>query len=970
MESHATGQVSEASSEGASLNEEDKLGGALVIPAVNISGGGSAMARCGANKEEMKMTSSHPPIVDLTMTSDESETESNGDGQSGCCEVTNVQHSALKHDNAQEEPRIRESSTPQHSDEPNSTTSASEATPQAEIKEAGLTFEAKGYHKIETRVYAHFPQAEPGRDHFYGNIIDITEKKVKGALKPYYHVLFDDGDERKLTPSEELVTPSEEPDLFKNKMHNPQMRAWRFSKRGNPERESAKSKKRKTTHNTRPKVSSKNSVSSAQSTGKAVGTRVWAKYTDGLFYWGDITAIHGEGLNQKCSIKFDDGDTCDGVSLFDGVYTSEEKKGLKDVEAETFAELESQRCRRCELCRAADCGHCESCSWNSESTSNSKRCCLFKICLKLGNGRARAIPGFPDGWRYYFDGQSSATSRKALHPALASLVVCSPRVKDINDNGRRFFSIEAAGKSLHLLDEGLDEVISFAEKELYTEMLGLRIRKKIQHPLVGHGWCRQWMVLGKPKVIYGVVTEAAEGRFLDDDQFENSFVFTVSFSEENRSLVPPFMGRSLLPATTEIGERVCQGGAMLYEEKCCINSLSWWFAKTKGTICPLRWVCPDHIEFAQLQPDRHVPRPGQTVLCRGYKIQLETRKSSIPGAGFGAWIMCSDPTPQKRTEFRLEAGELLDVGTYAPLQPADYKDEVVVLVKNFIFGWECETWSFGATSDTSSSRKGAASFNKVYDITSDSGKGKLHEFAKRNLLVYVNETDGKSTPHICAQTDPEGSIHYLLGHKYPADGALVFPVNKWYEVLIDYGSPYEDVRVRKGYSRLSGRMLKDREKKISENDLETLRDITNFSVDDVHTAICFIAKVEFDRSNFAEAIRTLIVSLCFYKRLMAVEQEFILFEPSGPNSFCDNGYTTIFANTLHLVKGQCGRLLDLECISADDLKKAIVESHASLFYVCQLVGSKGDREVREMPAGDLREAIIKAVGWDSTNQAW
>lgn len=48
----------------------------------------------------------------------------------------------------------------------------------------------------------------------------------------------------------------------------------------------------------------------------------------------------------------------------------------------------------------------------------------------------------------------------------------------------------------------------------------------------------------------------------------------------------------------------------------------------------------------------------------------------------------------------------------------------------------------------------------------------------KNIIVYANETDGKTEiQNIYVEYDPDGSVHYLLGHHNPEDGAFRLVVN-------------------------------------------------------------------------------------------------------------------------------------------------------------------------------------------------
>jgi hypothetical protein len=118
-------------------------------------------------------------------------------------------------------------------------------------------------------------------------------------------------------------------------------------------------------------------------------------------------------------------------------------------------------------------------------------------------------------------------------------------------------------------------------------------------------------------------------------------------------------------------------------------------------------------------------------------------------------------------------------------------DESVFLLKNFIHNWEPEGWCFDQA--TRHEVKGS----HVFDVT-DNWTGDLHSLASQNVMVYVNETDGKtnSVPTVYAAHDPAGAVHYLMGHGEKKHGPFRIPLNgEEIELKIDYGEKYEKVRL-------------------------------------------------------------------------------------------------------------------------------------------------------------------------------
>jgi hypothetical protein len=89
----------------------------------------------------------------------------------------------------------------------------------------------------------------------------------------------------------------------------------------------------------------------------------------------------------------------------------------------------------------------------------------------------------------------------------------------------------------------------------------------------------------------------------------------------------------------------------------------------------------------------------------------------------------------------------------------------------------------------------------IYDVT-DSLTGGLHPVARRHICPFVNEISDPSheVESVCPAFDGTGALHLLLGHRRTDDGCLVLPLHVEREILMDYGTGYEPVRLRQpGY---------------------------------------------------------------------------------------------------------------------------------------------------------------------------
>lgn len=324
-----------------------------------------------------------------------------------------------------------------------------------------------------------------------------------------------------------------------------------------------------------------------------------------------------------------------------------------------------------------------------------------------------------------------------------------------------------------------------AEKEIFENRLGLKIRTFEDHALVGKGYCCQWLQRpGTSALLFGTVESCARSRF------DQELIFTVRYTGPSLALIIPATSCSFIPKACGVNERVAWAGCLLFEEKHGSGQSEIATALAQITCVPLKWLVPDVARHDRLTPLRvsyGSCRPKQIILFRGTKLELETKKSTIPNAGLGVFVCCTSIDGSTRDSFVLENGEMLDIGTYAPTGDNDFKDGSLFLFKNFIFEGACESWSFDAVCCEHEPGR------KLFDITDDA-TGELHEAAILNPLSYVNETNGIEVANIRADHDPEGSVHYLLGHFQTMDGPLVLPMGKWIELKIDYGPTYEEVR--------------------------------------------------------------------------------------------------------------------------------------------------------------------------------
>ena len=114
--------------------------------------------------------------------------------------------------------------------------------------------------------------------------------------------------------------------------------------------------------------------------GAAVGVRCYSKFTDNSWHWGTITEIEGKGIEKTCTVEYDDGDIRHNIRVYDELMTESEYRP-EYIPWRCFSDFDRSRCRNCALCNAPDCGSCSACENNSNSTTVSKECCLFRVSV-------------------------------------------------------------------------------------------------------------------------------------------------------------------------------------------------------------------------------------------------------------------------------------------------------------------------------------------------------------------------------------------------------------------------------------------------------------------------------------------------------------------------------------------------------------------------------------------------------------
>jgi hypothetical protein len=163
------------------------------------------------------------------------------------------------------------------------------------------------------------------------------------------------------------------------------------------------------------------------------------------------------------------------------------------------------------------------------------------------------------------------------------------------------------------------------------------------------------------------------------------------------------------------------------------------------------------------------------------------------------------------------------------------------------------------------------------------------------------------------------------------------------EIFIDYGPGYENVRVRSGYSRLPPDKATKLLETLQKEEDEYFEEIQSFSASDLRSSIDFFYRLLTAGRplNYCFVERSLMVVLVLKKRARAILEEFSGLTRADPESFCDNGATTIdLPKIVSDAGGVVTRLFDQwgndqamqERLLADDIFNAVL--HDALGETC------------------------------------
>jgi len=285
-------------------------------------------------------------------------------------------------------------------------------------------------------------------------------------------------------------------------------------------------------------------------------------------------------------------------------------------------------------------------------------------------------------------------------------------------------------------------------------------------------------------ILSGTIT-AAEKDFLNEEER-----FTITYHPESLNVVNSHRSTGLNVSPSAHVDYYVAWDGVLRSHGVCLGEKGVSSLLTRPTVTLERWLTPQTIAREMVNVEG-TPSPGYrmlpvlTIRYKGFLLKFRVGSSSINGAGFGVFLSISKAMDEVPNELRLEAGELLDFGVYAPYRAEDIRSDHEFLVKSLLHDGKNEVYAWESNTQ-----------ENYLDIT-DNSTGELHMIARTHVHPFVNEIQDPSSeiPCVVARADPEGAVHYLLGHApkdsnepfvFPADGSEA-------EIFVDYEQHYEMV---------------------------------------------------------------------------------------------------------------------------------------------------------------------------------
>jgi hypothetical protein len=251
--------------------------------------------------------------------------------------------------------------------------------------------------------------------------------------------------------------------------------------------------------------------------------------------------------------------------------------------------------------------------------------------------------------------------------------------------------------------------------------------------------------------------------------------------------------------------------------------------------------------------------------------------------------------------------------------------------------------------------------NDTYDITNDT-TGELHDVARRHIPAYVNEIcSSVDTATVHARLDCEGALHYLLGHagrddtsfRLRADGTTEI------EVFVDYGPQYENVRLRKGFTRLPIDQATARLKDLKRDEHEYLEEIESYSISDVSSCIEYfrnvIASATWKDLGDEFVLRTLAVLILLKSRARLVEAE--MDDLADDEDFCDNGYTELAIPELVAAADKLVHRLFIQWGNDGELQQRLVSRDVFACSLKKVLKKRDTADLKTLTPEDFRHLI-------------
>lgn len=692
--------------------------------------------------------------------------------------------------------------------------------------------------EIGARVYAEFTNG----DYYWGTIASVNENRKTQEKK--YTVHFEDGDILESISSTAIYTEKEYIKIFMAEPPEPayvSSRDRRRSRRVSTTTSSETTKKRRSGTKRAGQRSQKEESLGANPTErerKKTRQRLDEGVAETERKRSKLERKHTQtGAPNAQKPKHEKKQASSSDNKTDFVPPSNIAEHMREG-CLTPRELRKRRCKQCALCFRGNCGQCSTCLRNRSiqkgSSKGGKEVCLRKMCCRIPIPN-KSLPalGFSLGWAFVFE-EPTSTFRSI------DAVSTSPGLTIFAPDDRKFKSVENAAIHDGSATSGIETIC----QQFCAHIGASSYQSDPDHFLVGKGFCHDWIsVEGRHRVLFGTIA-----RCVKDTTEAGETHFVVEYSDESRSLLHTIsngLGRSI-PPSEEILSAAAWGGCVAFERKTHIRRGPGSVVKSIDRTIPCEsWVTPDVRE--EIKSKLGIGSlPMMVITFRGYKLSFSVRKSTIPGAGLGVFCRCTSLTNNTSSRgsdssgkepFDLKAGEMLDLGVYAPFRAEDKKHRTVFHLKNYIFSLSCEEWCFNAPDA-----------EQQYDITDDR-TGTIHAIARSHIMTFVNECGPKACPNVYARVDPEGGVHYLMGVAYygvwndfevamkqlglKAGGNEI-------ELFVDYGTAYENVRVRKGYSSLDEEQQAKRRQRMPHYEKAFVLEISQYSKEDLSRTIGFL----------------------------------------------------------------------------------------------------------------------------------